>query len=167
MCPSYTSYLGERSNILGIYYNLNRIYKIHEKHLHSIISLYLFLVLGKECEIKVKKYKPVWKKMADAIIADLLQMFSPKAHRAKEKQVPIIHGIYHIGSTAVVGLSAKPIIDFMLMLKPNVGFDSAVAKIKNNIVFNREKYPFKIGFTGKSHIDGRYSIITQNFKNNL
>ena len=69
--------------------------------------------------ITVREYDPVWREKYErekALIANILQ--------------DNLAAVYHIGSTAVPGLAAKPVIDIMAAVKSLEGADGAAKKFE-------------------------------------
>lgn len=69
--------------------------------------------------VTVTKYNPNWN-----------NQFDLESQQLKNEIGTIINNIYHIGSTAVPGLMAKPIIDIMLDVKNLVELDKQSFKIE-------------------------------------
>lgn len=76
--------------------------------------------------VKVEKYNPIWKEMFNEEKENLEKIFKGVAIQ-----------IEHIGSTAVEGLSSKPIIDIAVAVKKLTDFE----KVKN--YFEKEPYSIK------------------------
>jgi GrpB-like predicted nucleotidyltransferase (UPF0157 family) len=70
-------------------------------------------------KVIVVEYRPEWRKM-----------FADEKRILQAALGGISSRIEHIGSTAVVGLAAKPIIDIMIGLKDFLLADGLVAKIE-------------------------------------
>jgi len=90
-------------------------------------------------EVILQKHDPNWKLHAKRIIA-MLEAMNCHVQWAR---------LEHIGSTAIEGLVAKPIVDLMIVLLEDQDF----YKCFNKIVEEQEKLeslPIKIGFTGKA-----------------
>jgi GrpB-like predicted nucleotidyltransferase (UPF0157 family) len=87
--------------------------------------------------LTIEPYDPAWPTMFDAEAARLLRVFGPAALR-----------IEHVGSTAVPGLAAKPVIDIqvsLVSLEPAAPLAAALATLGYTFVplgdFDRV-YPF-------------------------
>jgi len=89
-------------------------------------------------QIHLEEYNPKWKTDADEVIKQLKGMDCAKQWVAVE----------HIGSTAVVDLHAKPILDLMVTIKSEEGFDSAMEDFLKQQ--ENSPLPFKIAFQAKT-----------------
>ena len=76
--------------------------------------------LGKLYPIEIKKYNPEWKNYFKKEKCLLQQLFSEELL------------IEHIGSTAIIGLSAKPTIDVLMQQPSNLTDIEIIAKFENN-----------------------------------
>ena len=70
--------------------------------------------------VKVVDYNPNWTKQ-----------FEEEANKIQDQLVNVIQNIYHIGSTAVPNLKAKPIIDIMLEVDDLTRLDKQSFKLEN------------------------------------
>lgn len=80
-------------------------------------------------EIQIEPYNPTWKQTFDTIQFELvktLQSFNPT--------------IEHIGSTAIEGLSAKPIIDIMIGIPDILNLDGTIQPLINQGYIYFEKF---------------------------
>jgi len=68
--------------------------------------------------VKVEKYNPKW-----------VEAFTKEAKELDNQLGGLINNIYHIGSTAVPGLMAKPIIDIILGVKSLSQLDKQNSKL--------------------------------------
>lgn len=89
-------------------------------------------------EVHLEGYNPNWKIEGERVIAQLKEMKCSKQWVAVE----------HIGSTAVVGLHAKPVLDIMITIDSASMFDSAIENFLKDQANSR--LPFKIGFKAKA-----------------
>ena len=71
-------------------------------------------------EVELVPHNPEWSLQADQEISRLLEGLS----------VPII-GIYHIGSTSVPGIKAKPILDFVMEVDNQEAVVSSIAEFES------------------------------------
>jgi len=90
-------------------------------------------------KIHLEEYSKKWMHDAD-IIRGLLEGTDRLKHWEK---------IEHIGSTAIPGMVAKPIIDIMITLKSGVQFKTAIDNFLREQVKIKE-LPVRIGFTDKA-----------------
>jgi len=81
--------------------------------LHSFFQLFVVLTNGMKRIVELVAHNPVWR-----------VMFEEEAVRLTAVFQPILRAIHHIGSTAVPGILAKPIIDVLV----EVGEITAVDK---------------------------------------
>lgn len=91
-----------------------------------------------EYELHLEEYNPKWKTDADEVIKQLREMDCSEQWEAVE----------HIGSTAVVDLHAKPILDLMITFKSKEGFHSGVEDFLKQQ--ENSPLPFKIAFKAKT-----------------
>ena len=71
-------------------------------------------------EVELVPHNPEWSQKADQEISRLLEGLS----------VPII-GIYHIGSTSVPGIKAKPILDFVMEVDDQEAVVNSIAEFES------------------------------------
>jgi len=89
-------------------------------------------------EVHLESYNPHWKIEGEYVIAQLWEMDCSEHWVAVE----------HIGSTAVIGLHAKPILDIMITIKSAVTFDVALENFLKDQASSL--LPFKIAFKAKA-----------------
>jgi len=89
-------------------------------------------------EVRLENYNPNWKIEGEWMIAQLKEMDCSKQWVAVE----------HIGSTAVVGLHAKPILDMMITIESADMFDNVIENFLRDQANSR--LPFKIAFKSKA-----------------
>ena len=70
--------------------------------------------------IVVREYDPLWSTMFEAEAAEIKNILGENCVE-----------IYHIGSTSVVGLAAKPIIDIMPVVRDLAGVDKLASAFEN------------------------------------
>lgn len=110
--------------------------------------------LGELFPIVLAPHNPQWESLAAEEI-DLL----------RELLAPVTHGtevISHIGSTAIPGIYAKPIIDILVEVRPDIGFEDVrkVLVSADYICMNRTqtRMSFNKGYTPKGYADRVYHI---------
>merc|ERR1719285_70184 len=89
-------------------------------------------------QVHLEEWKPEWKTEAEQLITQLKEM------KCSKKWV----SVEHIGSTAVCGLCAKPILDLMITIEAANYFDSAIMEFLRDQEIS--PLPFKIGFKAKT-----------------
>jgi len=89
-------------------------------------------------QVHLEEYNPEWKTGAEEVIKQLKKMDCSKQWVAVE----------HIGSTAVVDLHAKPILDLMITFKEEEGFHSDLEDFLKQQEIS--PLPFKIAFKAKT-----------------
>ena len=87
-------------------------------------------------EVELVPHNPEWSQLADQEIARVLESLTFE-----------VVGIYHIGSTSVPGIKAKPILDFVLEVKD-----------LDDVIENKEQFE-ALGYTWK----GEFGIIGRQF----
>jgi len=121
-----------RSTYIPVKHGVRICYSFQQYHAHrdNLIEPY---------EVILQKHDPNWKLHAQRIIA-MLEAMNCHVQWAR---------LEHIGSTAIEGLVAKPIVDLMIVLLEDQDFE----KCFNQILEEQEKIeslPIKIGFTSKA-----------------
>ena len=71
-------------------------------------------------KVGVVSYNPNWK-----------EMYKEESEKIKNILDDIIIDIHHIGSTAIPGIKAKPVIDILVEVKDIEAVDSIIIKWKN------------------------------------
>lgn len=66
--------------------------------------------------VEIDEWSPSWSQIADGLIADLADLLEPWAAAPLE----------HVGSTAVRGLPAKPVVDLLAPVRSLVAAEAAV-----------------------------------------